>query len=209
MDETSGNRNDSHTNTLHLSPTNTPSSITGKIGNAVTFLAASSQDVRRATESLIQPNASGFSLCMWMYASSGGSGIIFSKDTNANPNRQMLLQFAGTDPSFFVWDTTNALVSINWNQVVTLGTFAFLACRYNGTTRKASISINAGTPRVSAALGASLNVSGTAALVFGRRNAGDPANSTVDEAGYWSRELTDAEVTELYNGGTGKTYPFS
>jgi len=29
-----------------------------------------------------------------------------------------------------------------------------------------------------------------------------------DEVGYWTRELTSGEVTELYNGGTGFFYPF-
>jgi hypothetical protein len=32
---------------------------------------------------------------------------------------------------------------------------------------------------------------------------------SVDEAGFWARELSPSEVTELYNGGLGFTYPFS
>lgn len=35
------------------------------------------------------------------------------------------------------------------------------------------------------------------------------APAIVDEVGIWSRGLTDAEVTSLYNGGSGLTYPFS
>lgn len=34
-------------------------------------------------------------------------------------------------------------------------------------------------------------------------------NGIQDEAGFWDRELTAAEVTKLYNGGVGLTYPFS
>ena len=31
----------------------------------------------------------------------------------------------------------------------------------------------------------------------------------IDEVGFWNRALTSAEVTSLYNGGTGLTYPFT
>jgi len=31
----------------------------------------------------------------------------------------------------------------------------------------------------------------------------------IDEIGVWSRALTDAEVTQLYNAGAGLQYPFS
>lgn len=31
----------------------------------------------------------------------------------------------------------------------------------------------------------------------------------IDEMGFWTRELTESEVTELYNSGSGLAYPFS
>ncbi len=36
-----------------------------------------------------------------------------------------------------------------------------------------------------------------------------PFTGTIDEIGYWSRELSAAEVTELYNSGAGLSYPFA
>lgn len=41
--------------------------------------------------------------------------------------------------------------------------------------------------------------------------AGSPNyyNGSLDEIGVWQRELTAAEVTSLYNGGAGFTYPFT
>lgn len=38
---------------------------------------------------------------------------------------------------------------------------------------------------------------------------GTYANASLDEIGIWNRALTQAEVTELWNSGNGKTYPFS
>ena len=34
-------------------------------------------------------------------------------------------------------------------------------------------------------------------------------NGRIDEIGVWNRVLNDAEITQLYNGGAGKAYPFN
>ena len=43
-------------------------------------------------------------------------------------------------------------------------------------------------------------------------NPGDPEylhyDGRIDEVGVWNRALTGAEITSLYNAGSGKTYPF-
>jgi hypothetical protein len=33
-------------------------------------------------------------------------------------------------------------------------------------------------------------------------------NNAIDELGIWNRALTGAEITALYNGGAGRSYPF-
>lgn len=40
------------------------------------------------------------------------------------------------------------------------------------------------------------------------RVTGSPVTPEGDEVGFWSRALTGAEITELYNSGTGLAYPF-
>lgn len=49
------------------------------------------------------------------------------------------------------------------------------------------------------------------ALRFGNSGAGAPwyLDGILDEIAIWKRELTPAEVGQLYNGGVGKTYPFN
>jgi len=50
------------------------------------------------------------------------------------------------------------------------------------------------------------------AIVFGRDGnsgtAGYYFNGTLDEAGFWDRSLEQNEITTLYNGGNGNSYPF-
>lgn len=210
MDEANGQRNDSGPNALHLSiATNSPGSTTGKVGNAATFVAASSQGLQRTSEALLQPNASGFSICGWVNTVAGTAGDQWGKDTNANPNRQFLMEiFNGTGPpQFFVWDTSNTNRTVTWGSSLTVGTWYFIACRYN-SSRQPTISVNAATAVSATALPGALNTTGTGAFQIGRRGS-TFMNGNIDEVGYWSRELTDAEVTTLYNSGNGVTYPFS
>jgi hypothetical protein len=49
------------------------------------------------------------------------------------------------------------------------------------------------------------------ALRFGNSGEGQPwyLDGILDEIGIWKRELTRAEVGQLYNGGLGKTHPFN
>lgn len=44
---------------------------------------------------------------------------------------------------------------------------------------------------------------------FARTHTTNYNNITLDEAGLWNRSLTEAEITQLYNGGSGITYPIT
>ena len=46
-------------------------------------------------------------------------------------------------------------------------------------------------------------------LELGNRNGAFNMDGNMDEVGIWSRALSASEVTELYNGGAGLTYPFA
>lgn len=62
-------------------------------------------------------------------------------------------------------------------------------------------------------VGSDLAISGTftfnntSNLWFGK-SVGDMYDGSIDEVGIWSRVLSDAEITQLYNGGAGLAYPF-
>lgn len=43
---------------------------------------------------------------------------------------------------------------------------------------------------------------------IGNNNSTYMFNGTIDEVGLWTRLLTVDEISELYNGGSGNTYPF-
>jgi len=44
--------------------------------------------------------------------------------------------------------------------------------------------------------------------IGGHQNGAEPLNGSIDEVGVWNRALSPEDVTRLYNGGFGSTYPF-
>src|SRR5690242_13052659 len=68
LGEASGQRNDSHTNLLHLTDNNTVTSAAGLVGTAAQFTAANTEYLSRVSESLLQtaggPNNS-FTVAGW------------------------------------------------------------------------------------------------------------------------------------------------
>ena len=88
---------------------------------------------------------------------------------------------------------------------ITQDTYTHVVVTYDGTTIKSYINGSAGPTKT-----ATLNTTGTG-IWFGERKNSDVDgwfDGQADEIGIWSKELTSSEVTELYNGGSGLTYPF-
>lgn len=88
-------------------------------------------------------------------------------------------------------------------------TWYHICGRYNGTTL--DLKVNNGT---STTLGSSGNGSGTwywDETTIGALTSGGTTNlkGMADEVGFWNRNITDDEVTSLYNGGSGVQYPFT
>ncbi|HOZ55171.1 MAG TPA: FN3 associated domain-containing protein [Clostridia bacterium] len=56
----------------------------------------------------------------------------------------------------------------------------------------------------------SLNTKAWTQLRFiARKDTGDYFKGYIDEMGIWNKELSQLEITQLYNSGSGNTYPFS
>jgi len=176
----------------------TDSNITYSTTNALIGQRAgfSSGSFSRIIMNGYTPTLTNFSLSLWFYVTStsfsqrlvgtrNGSGWeIITSGTK--------IDIYGNNGSNYFIETTNDVILNNWNHIVITdnGTNLYL----NGTPTNGSIPVNANSN-----------------LTFGIY-AGDlftgPFNGNQDEIGIWSRSLTSAEVTTLYNGGAGITTPF-
>lgn len=206
FDESSGNATDSVNS---LSGVNTSVTYsTGKINNAAYFNGSAFLTV--ADNTIIEP-ASSISFGGWIYISSTSSfQMMLAKGENAGDTRSYEMRCNGTTTQIQVQLRVGGglYCACTSTTAIGTGTWAHVIYTRNGTTQK--IYING----VSDTLTSVTNNAGdidysTDDLWFGQRNGGLRFNGRLDMMGIWDVELTQAEVTELYNSGTGIQYPFS
>jgi hypothetical protein len=115
-------------------------------------------------------------------------------------------------------DTADSTLKLYWNctggtvvkiaQTLTLATWYYVVYVKTGTDLEIFVngsSIGSGT------VNATMTDSADPFFV-GKFDSGTPnwyQDGIMDEMGVWSRDLTDAEITTLYNGGAGLQYPFT
>jgi hypothetical protein len=209
LDETAGTRFDS-VSANDLSDNGGVGFGIGKIGNAASFVNANNEYLSRPMVPDLQLTGD-LSLSCWFKLDASASpsayyGLV-SSDTNAS-DRGLRLEWdvIAQTSRFVIFDSVGGVFAIaTWGTTLSVDTWYHVIAWYDSTADTANITINNGIP-------VSVTGSGvveTAATTFyvGLRD-GEPMWGLIDEVGIWSRVLTAAERTQLYNGGAGLTYPF-
>lgn len=211
LDEATGNKTDSHgTNTL--TNNNSVASVAGKINNASSFSSASARylsgtkigytygapmsynfwvNLPSTSEKGIFLEDSGLGVGGTTngFAVGVGSGIL---DTNGN---NLIIPFWGVD-----WQDTGVAIGTGWHMItVIIQSNRKLKAYKDGTlvfTGTSTMGVFANQP------------------FFISKSSYTPqprylSNGYIDEVSVWNKELTLFEITELYNSGTGITYPFT
>ena len=157
-----------------------------------------------------------YSVSLWMnLTNTGGNQDLFSNaDIVSGVDRGYRVQFRGL--------TNNIRVSIYGASAITLDTGNIISTNtwYNVVvTRKAStrtrIYINGNLSTSNTSI-INPNYTGTFTPCIGAyKSVTIPSTlnyltngSKIDEVALWNKELTSTEVTELYNSGSGKFYPY-
>lgn len=213
LDEASGVRA-SQVNGLTLTDNNTVGSAAGKISNAASFVAASSEYLSIADNALLSFSGS-YTISAWCYIDPvpAGFAAIVGKDVgaigvseeyaivysgSAGSNRLVFYHF-GALGSVNIEDGTGAPPGATWLHVIawydSSGTPSINIQRNNGTIYTNSTAVPA-------------PISGTAPFALGARGDGVVLwDGRIDEVGLWDRILTTPERAQLYNSGAGVTYP--
>ena len=186
----------------------------GKINQGALFNGTSSY-ISLGTQSALSLQ-SNMSISVWINVNtlpaSGSLNNILSKysnQTNAGGYDLRLYNNSGTQVIEFIVSTGTAIASALYVYTLSLNTWYHLVATNDGTT-------------------STLYLNGTSVATATIGNPGPSTNSTpnigcldlvgsferffngdIDEVGVWSRALTSTEVTTLYNGGAGLSYPFS
>lgn len=148
--------------------------------------------------------AQAFSFCMWVNPNNlAATRILLAKAaSNANVSGYMFRHNATTGALYAQMrcgTNRNATFDIS----LTAGEYQFICFTYAGS---ANISgLNAYRNAVKASTPSSGTLSGTMLVgqdfTLGQRNNGFYFSGLIDEVTVWNKELTQADISELYNGG--------
>ncbi|HEU4594597.1 MAG TPA: LamG-like jellyroll fold domain-containing protein [Pyrinomonadaceae bacterium] len=210
LDEASGTRYDA-VRTNHLTDNNTVTQATGKVGNAASFASASSEYLSCADNADLSTGDVDFMGAGWFQLMTKTASMDLVAKWGASGNFEYILTYdQATDRFiFFVSNngTTTASVIANTFGSPSIGTWYFVVFYHDATGNLIGISVNNGAFNTTAHTTGVFN--STAPFQIGAR-AVSPSyfNGRADAVGFWKRLLSAAEITELYNAGAGREYPF-
>jgi hypothetical protein len=194
-----------------LKGTASPTSVSGKVGNAVS-LNGSTQYLQATSNSNIVTAGGSFSVQCWVNAASAvGESIIFSKSANTFGNFEWGFgnRFTSANVwSFRVTNTSTGHFRAEDTVAASFGSWVHLVGTFNSSTGAVILYKN-GSQVGTATLTGTVNSSASAPLNVGQDGSGGiiTAATLVDQCGFWKgRVLSAGDVTALYNSGAGLTY---
>lgn len=206
LDESSGTAADSKgSNTGTVAGTVTQGS-SGKINTAYTFSGFSDTWLDCGSDASLRMTSAG-TISAWVYqtTSDNYSTVVGNDDFDTDRHGYnffirldgtVSLELASASAAQSVTSTT-AISNNVWNHIVATWDGTNVHIYVNGNDEGA----------VSQTVTPTTN---TSSFKIGNASIGSyNYTGRIDEVGVWSRALTGAEVTTLYNSGGGKTYPFN
>lgn len=204
LDESSGNAADASGNGNTLTNNGTVTYSTGKINNGAVFDNTSGKNLDFAGN-LGFAGGGTRTWMVWVNVSSFATGAYILDNTTTtagtgSANRRFIL-YSDTDTKIHMF--------ANGNEVLTgtLSTSTWYHCvvTQNGTTWELFLN---GTSQGTTSIGA-LSYADNSFVIGESYAGGGSGRSTNDIVTIWDRVLSGAEITDLYNSGTGRQYPFS
>jgi hypothetical protein len=221
LEEASGTREDIH-GPNDFTDNNTVTSGTGKIGTAADFERSTSEylSITDGTQSGLEPTATSFSINLWAnpesFADGNWHGLFSKQDTGSagkgtysmgiirdGVNYEILFSVYGSAGGGTEFGTAEGITAPS------LATWAMYTFTYDISTGEKKIYINA-TLEDTEASGPTTLSDSAAAVRVGWRNipSGDDGwDGLIDEVSFWNgRVLSQAEITDIYNAGSGISY---
>jgi len=137
---------------------------------------------------------SKWSFSMWLFPTANATQGIMTESNNTHGFfRRSDGTFSWYDGSFYDFTASNNSPLSTWTHILVTHDSGVIKFYYNGVLDPISFSIAS----------ISFNPIRVGADQFGNNYVG-----TIDEVGVWTRTLTAADATALYNAGTGIQYPY-
>lgn len=212
MDEASGNALDSETTgtAQDLNDNNTVTSAAGKIGTSRQFTAASSEYFSRINEADLTAGDIDFTWAAWFYLDSTGAQRTIVCKSSGDQTAYQLDITSGNQVRFFIYSSTGPAyyMATTSGFSPSTGTWYFAVGWHDATANTVNVCVNDGTVYSTSTTGSAPISNGSSLTIGSYQSASLFWNGRIDEVGFWKKKLSAAEITELYAGGAGKTYPF-
>jgi hypothetical protein len=190
---------DGNSNDLFVTGNGTDTAVTyttPKLGTACAAFNGSTSKIQTAIDGPL--GASPRSISCWFRLTDAGNSVLISYGTSTATN---LFQMSVAGASVLRIYTGSAdIISVAG---LTQNTWYHAVVTYDGTTTK--LYLNGAAPVTSTE---TINTTHTDYLSLGYGPLYGYIAGLIDEVDMWDRALTAGEVSELYNGSTGKYYPF-
>ena len=185
--------------------TNTPSFVTGKIGKALSFSAASTQYVVKASPAGLNTGVDPRTMAAWVKINTAGTVVVPFVSGSCSPNGAAFGIYIDGSNTLHFWgcgddfQTTTTLTTGVWYYIaITTSNGSSVTVYVNG------VAVYTGSP----SNGALVQPSSTAYLEAGSGHLLDAANyyfnGSVDELRYYNRELSAPEIAALYQNSATK-----
>ena len=218
FNETSGDAADSHgANTL--TNTNTATYSTGHINNAC-YLAEASNQYFAVGDTASLDITGDISMSCWVYLANITEQMLFMNKSNWDGGSNIAYVFYIDGASKLTVDlSSDGSQAVGSYHRETQSTASVSATTWTMVTATFDVDTNNVDLYVNGSVVTSTQTYGTGVSGIHNSNqdlsiggaataANDKLDGRMDECGIWSRTLTSGEVSELYNAGSGLSYPF-
>lgn len=203
LDEASGSVIDEQGNATSTNNGAT-TGVTGIIGNAYDFEASENDWITLGADLFDFQGTTAFSVQLWIKIESDGDYNTFAHEIN--PTQQYGMKRRGIDKKASI--ETNGASELIGNTDILIGNWYHIV--YVLDTANVFIYVNGSEDAVKGSRTSIQNGADTNGSIGRRDWAGSHEyfDGIIDEVAVWKRALSAAEVSELYNNGTGFAYPF-
>jgi len=213
LEETSGTRNDSDS-TNHLTDNNTVLFGTGKQGNASDHEQDTSEYLSILDASQTGLDITGnMSIAAWTNPESLPSGAFtmdpviskWSSTSNQRAYRFGIARDSGNVLSLGMNHSADGSASTNnyRNHAFTTATWYHIAMVYDAAAGSVEFFVNGSSIGTVTGLGTSTFNSSRQFEIGANSQQSEYVDGLIDEVGIWNKKLTSAEITDLYNSGSG------
>lgn len=179
--------------------------IAGKIGNAFNFSGGDMVNITNSSGGLNISAEDNYSITTWVKCPIVNTTKKHPIGLGESASSDIWLRVQSGSTTFVMRDSGSDLVQPSGKRILA-DTWAYLVVTYDGVAKNASLFINGTFEDSDANVAVNGNLGLANDWVIGRGETIANFDCEIDEIGFWSRELSATEVTQLYNGGAGITF---